>query len=81
MKIHNVPRLNDFLAAVNECKGPVWLESQDGDKFSLKSIFSQYIALDQLMIERKDFLELYCALPQDEQRFSKFFQEHPEVQK
>lgn len=80
MKIHNVPQLNDFLAAVNRCQGPVWLESENGDRFDLKSIFSQYIALDQLLVERKDFLELVCGYPSDSKNFKEFFEKFPEVQ-
>ena len=80
MKIHNVPQLNDFLAAVHRCSGPVWLESRNGDRFDLKSIFSQYIALDQLLCERKDFLELVCPYPDDEKNFKEFFEKFPEVQ-
>ena len=51
MKIRNLKKLNDFIAVVNECKGTVWLESPNGDKFNLKSIFSQYLALGKLMEE------------------------------
>lgn len=69
MKIRNVAQLNDFLAALNECKGLVWLESPDGDKYNLKSQFSQYIALGALLSERGDFLDLYCALKDDEKYF------------
>lgn len=79
MKIHNVAQLNDFLAALNECKGQVWLESPEGDKFNLKSEFSQYIALGALLGQRGDFLDLYCALKEDEKNFFKYFKEHPEV--
>ena len=80
MKIHNVPQLNDFLAAVNRCQAPVWLESENGDRFNLKSIFSQYIALDQLLVERKDFLELVCGYPADSKNFKEFLEKFPEVQ-
>lgn len=80
MKIHNVKQLNDFLAALNECKGQVWLESPEGDKFNLKSEFSQYLALGALLGERGDFLELYCTHREDESHFFKYFGEHPEVQ-
>lgn len=80
MKIHNLSQLNDFMAALNECKGQVWLESPEGDKYNLKSEFSQYIALGALLAQRGDFLELYCSYPEDERYFFSFFNKHPEVQ-
>lgn len=50
---------NDFVATVNDCKGQVWLESPEGDRYNLKSVFSQYIALGKLLEERGDYLELF----------------------
>ena len=32
MKLKNISELNGFIAAVDNCKGQVWLESTDGDK-------------------------------------------------
>lgn len=78
MKLSKV-EINDFRAAVDACHGDVWLESPRGDKYNLKSIFSQYIALDALLSQHGDELELYCALSEDESNFFKFFHEHPEV--
>lgn len=80
MKIGNLKQLNDFIAAVNDCKGQVWLESNEGDKYNLKSKFSQYIALGALLSERGDWLELYCSHKEDEKLFFKFFKKHPETQ-
>lgn len=80
MKIKNLKQLNDFIAAVNDCKGQVWLESTEGDRYNLKSQFSQYIALGALLSERGDWLELFCSDKEDERLFFKFFREHPETQ-
>lgn len=79
MKLRNLKHPNIFLNVVNECKGQVWLESPEGDKYNLKSIFSQYIAVGALLLERGDWLELYCSDKDDEIRFMKFFKEHPEI--
>lgn len=79
MKLRNLKSPNIFLSVVNDCKGQVWLESAEGDKYNLKSIFSQYIAIGALLSERGDWLELYCSDKDDEIRFMKFFKEHPEV--
>lgn len=80
MKIRNISQLNDFVAAVNQCQGGVWLESSEGDKFNLKSQFSQYVALGALLSEHGDALELFCTHKDDEQLFYRFFDAHPEVQ-
>lgn len=80
MKIRNISQLNDFLAAVNQCQGGVWLESPEGDKYNLKSQFSQYVALGALLTEQGSNLELYCSHVEDEENFYRFLSEHPEVQ-
>lgn len=81
MKIRNIDQLNDFIAAVNQCQGGVWLESPEGDKYNLKSTFSQYIALGALLTERGENLELFCSHKEDETHFFQFLWEHPEVQR
>lgn len=79
MRFTKITEVNDFLRIVNECKGEVWIESPMGDKYNLKSIFSQYIALGALLSQHGDELELYCSLHEDEPNFFKFFHEHPQV--
>lgn len=79
MKIKNIEEVEGFLEAVNKCKGEVWLESPEGDKFNLKSKFSRYIALGALLSESGDNLELFCSLPKDEQYFYEYFMSFPGV--
>ena len=79
MKLKNISELNGFIAAVDSCEGHVWLESPDGDRFNLKSKFSQYIALGALLGARGEDLELFCQLPEDKVRFFKYFKEYPGV--
>lgn len=79
MKITNVPQVDDFLKAVNKCKGEVYLRSPDGNQFNLKSKLSQYIALGRLLSEHGDELELFCQLREDEGNFISFFNRHPET--
>lgn len=79
MKIGNLKQLNEFIGAVNECKGQVWLDSPEGDRFNLKSQFSQYVAFSALLSERGDLLELFCSNKEDEQNFYKFLKDNPEV--
>lgn len=79
MQIRNITQLNGFVGALNQCKGQVWLESPEGDKYNLKSSFNQYLALGKLLEERGDYLELYCQFPEDETHFFKYFNENPGV--
>lgn len=80
MKIRNVNQLNEFINAVNKCEGMVWLESPEGDKFNLKSTFSQYIAMGRLLSEQGSALELFCSNRGDERHFYEFFMNNPEIQ-
>lgn len=79
MKIKNITQLDDFLSAVNKCNGQVYLKSNAGDVYNLKSRFSQYIAIGALLGTEGDYLELFCDKKEDEGYFFKFFAEHPEV--
>lgn len=79
MKLTKISQVEDFLAAVNACKGSVTLTSIYGDKYNLKSLLTQYVAIGALLGEKGDELELFCSLPEDEAMFIKFFREHPET--
>lgn len=79
MKFVKVSDFNAFIDTVDQCKGEVWLESPRGDKYVLKSFFSRCIAIGQLLSEHGDELELFCQLQEDEQKFYKYFDEHPGV--
>jgi hypothetical protein len=79
MRLTNGIQIDKFIDTVNECKGDVWLESIYGDKYNLKSKMNQYVAIYGLIGCESDKLELFCSLPEDEQKFFKFFNENPEV--
>ena len=79
MRFTKAIEVNDFLRTVEECEGDVWLESPNGDKFVLKSVFSRYIAMSALLSEKGDELELYCQLPEDKAKFYQYFHAHPGV--
>ena len=79
MKFTKAIEVNDFLRTANECEGQVWLESPNGDKYVLKSVFSSYIAMSALLSAHGDELELYCQLPEDRVKFYKYFNDHPGV--
>ena len=79
MKFVRISDFNAFIDTVDECKGQVWLESHYGDKFNLKSLFSRRFVTGKLLSEHGDELELFCQLPEDEQLFYGYFNEHPGV--
>ena len=79
MKFTKPIEVNEFLRVVDSCQGSVWLESPMGDRFVLKSVFSRYLAMSRLLIERGNELELFCQLKEDEQKFYNYFNKHPDV--
>ena len=66
MKLNNITDVQKFIAAVNSCKNDVYLRSQEGDQFNLKSSLSQYIAIGRLLEESGDSLELFAQTREDE---------------
>lgn len=66
MKIHNLNDINSFKNAIAKCRGEVWLESVYGDKYNLKSELSQYVAMADLLRDKKENLELFARLPEDQ---------------
>lgn len=79
MKITNIDQVDEFLSAVNKCKGGVKLTSKYGDVYNLKSKLSQFLAIAALLGTHGKDLELWCDEELDEKNFHKFFTEHPEV--
>lgn len=79
MKLTNITHIHALLDAVSKCDGDVWLESPQGDKFNLKSAFSQYVAIGALVSNHADELELFCSHREDEKHFFDFFTKNPEV--
>lgn len=79
MKIKNIKNVETFLSVVNECKGEVTLTSVYGDKYNLKSALTQYVAIAALLGDHGEELELWCTDNDDEKKFFKMFNEHPEM--
>ena len=79
MKLTNRIEIVDFLSAIKAAKGEVWLESIYGDRYNLKSALARYVAIDQLLHNHTNELELFCQLPEDDSLFFEFFAKYPEV--
>lgn len=65
MKLRTITDIERFRNTINSCSGAVWLESAMGDKFDLKSVFSQYIAIGRLIEDYNEELEIFASLPED----------------
>lgn len=78
MRIKNIQDAEIFLSVVDACKGNVTLKSQYGDVYNLKSKLAQYVAIAALVGEHGDELELWCSEKEDEAKFLRMFEEHPE---
>ena len=63
MKLQNIHEVEDFRKVIHQCKDDVFLKSQEGDVFNLKSAMSEYIALGRLLSEQGDSLELFADIP------------------
>ena len=79
MKFTNIDDVNAFLAVVDTCRGEVYLKSEQGDQFALKSKFSRYIAMGALLSEHGDELELFCEYKEDEPKLLRFLSENQHV--
>lgn len=60
MRLTDMHDVNAFLETVNSCKGNVYLRTPEGDQYNLKSSFSQYIAIGQLIAASGDKLEIFA---------------------
>ena len=68
MRLHSEADIQEFLDTVASCEGDVYLKSQEGDIFNLKSSLSRYIAVGQLIEEQGDDLELFADRREDRAR-------------
>lgn len=79
MKLKNSKEIKAFEEAINKSRGEVWLETPDGDKLNLKSLYCKYIAIDKMLEDKGEDLELYCQFKEDEMNFFKFFNDYPDA--
>ncbi len=80
IRLHNVD-FDDFIAAVEKCKGDVFLETTDGDVLNLKSKLCQMIGLSTILAHTEIAeATVRCAKPEDETILFRFnlYGEKPE---
>lgn len=66
IQLHNV-ELEDFIKAVDKCKGDVYLETTEGDVLNLKSKLCQMIGISTIL-KNTEISEatVRCTNPEDE---------------
>ncbi len=72
IQLHHVD-FDDFIKAIDDCKGDVYLETKDGDVLNLKSKLCQMIGLSTIL-NHSEVAEvtLRCTDPRDETMLFRF---------
>lgn len=72
IELHNLD-FEDFIKAIDECKGDVFLETSDGDILNLKSKLCQIIGLSTILKSAEvEEATIRCANPEDETMLFRF---------
>ena len=66
IKLRKTERFETFINIVKECKNDVFIKTQHGDVYNLKSDFSRYVSLPAILGYRGDELILECKDLEDE---------------
>ena len=81
IKLHNI-NFEDFINAIDKCKGDVYLETKEGDILNLKSKLCQMIGLSTILKNTEvEEATVRCANQEDETMLFRFnlYGEKPEV--
>ncbi len=81
IELHNID-FDDFIDAVNSCKGDVFLETRDGDSLNLKSKLCQMLGLSTIFKNTEiEQAWVRCVDPEDETMLFRFnlYGEKPET--
>lgn len=72
IQLHNID-FEDFIKAIDECKGDVYLETSDGDVLNLKSKLCQMIGLSTILKSTEiEEATIRCSNPDDETMLFRF---------
>lgn len=81
IQLHNI-NFEDFINAIDKCKGDVYLETKEGDVLNLKSKLCQMIGLSTILKNTEvEEATVRCANQEDETMLFRFnlYGEKPEV--
>ena len=66
MKLTNITHVDKFFEVVDECKGKVYLVTDEGDRLNLKSKLTQFVSLAQIFAGAEiPEMELMVSEPED----------------
>jgi len=72
IELHNID-FDEFIKAVETCKGDVYLETEEGDVLNLKSKLCQMIGLASVLANTEiTVAKIRCANPDDESMLFRF---------
>jgi len=72
IKLHNID-FDDFINAIDDCKGDVYLETADGDVLNLKSKLCQMIGLSTILKSTEvSEATVRCVNKEDESKLFRF---------
>ena len=72
IKLHNID-FEDFIKAIDSCKGDVYLETAEGDVLNLKSKLCQMIGLSTILKSTEiEEATIKCSDPEDETMLFRF---------
>ncbi len=72
IKLHNID-FEDFIKAIDECKGDVYLETADGDVLNLKSKLCQMIGISTILKNTEiEEATIRCTNQEDETMLFRF---------
>ena len=76
----NIKDVNKFMEVINSCTGPVYLTDWRSDKndepnlkLNLKSQFSMYLGISNLLSTHGDWFEFYAPNREDEAKLLEFY--------
>ena len=73
MKLFNISNVNRFFQIVDSCAGNVFITSNQGDRFNLKSNLSKYVVFTGILAEASIHeLELEVEKEEDKDKFINF---------
>ena len=81
IQLHNI-NFDDFIDAIDKCKGDVYLETKEGDILNLKSKLCQMIGLSTILKNTEvEEATVRCTNQEDETMLFRFnlYGEKPEV--
>lgn len=76
MRLKTLDQVDQFLSIVDSCKGNIYLTSKYGDRFNLKSKLSQFLAINAILDDQSEELELHCADYEDDSRLRRYLLAH-----